>query len=337
MNRRFLTTILWTLLLLLAPIHYTCAQQVEVRFQGGIQPGALADKMCSQLSALLTEVNKAYEEERTVNFRTLRLSEDVQTTISMLWENSPFCCIDDVVTQPCLRRMNGMYQMRNISLLLTSVGQDGETREDFQQGVATFDQHGNLYTFNLALEQNIYSNILQNSIDVADQRYRELILDFTERFRTAYNEHNIGFMEQIFSEDALIVTGQVIKRETRDGVKLPDEIVYNVKSKHEYLTKLKQTFDSDKKNLIHVTFEDLEVMRHPNVNDPDYARVYGVTLRQKYRSGTYSDDGYVFLLWDFSDESKPKIMVRTWQPHSFKGEKIDIYTVDTFKDKMAKK
>lgn len=336
MDRRFLTT-LWILFLIIVPAESTYAQQVEVRFQGGIQPGALADKMCTQLSALLTEVNKAYEEGRMVNFGTLRLSEDVQTTISMLWENSPFCCIDDVVTQPCLRRINGMYQIRNISLLLNSPGQEADGNEQFQQGVATFDQNGNLYTFNLALEQNIYSNILQSSIDVTDQRYRELILDFTERFRTAYNEHNIGFMQQIFSEDALIVTGKVIKRETRDEVKLPNEIVYNVKSKQEYLTALKRTFDNDKKNLINVTFEDLEVMRHPNVNDPDYARVYGVTLRQKYRSGTYSDDGYVFLLWDFSDENKPKIMVRTWQPHNFKGEKIDIYTVDTFKDKMAKK
>ena len=41
-----------------------------------------------------------------------------------------------------------------------------------------------------------------------------MILDFTERFRTAYNEHNINFLDAIFSDDALIITGKVIERKT---------------------------------------------------------------------------------------------------------------------------
>ncbi len=42
--------------------------------------------------------------------------------------------------------------------------------------------------------------------------------------------------------------------------------------------------------------------------------IYGVTLRQKYSCDQYSDDGYLFLLWDFRDASMPLIHVRTWQP-----------------------
>lgn len=44
--------------------------------------------------------------------------------------------------------------------------------------------------------------------------------------------------------------------------------------------------------------------------------IYGVTLRQNYSCGAYSDDGYMFLLWDFRDSSMPLIHVRTWQPSS---------------------
>ena len=29
----------------------------------------------------------------------------------------------------------------------------------------------------------------------------------------------------------------------------------------------------------------------------------------------YSDDGYLFMLWDFRDDSMPQIHVRTWQPY----------------------
>ena len=60
---------------------------------------------------------------------------------------------------------------------------------------------------------------------------------------------------------------------------------------------------------IDVTFSDFRIMRHPTKEG-----IYGVSLRQKYRSDIYSDDGYLFLLWDFRDETAPQIHVRTWQP-----------------------
>ena len=40
------------------------------------------------------------------------------------------------------------------------------------------------------------------------------------------NEHNINFLDAIFSDDALIITGKVIERKTPDGIRLPDEVIY---------------------------------------------------------------------------------------------------------------
>ena len=79
---------------------------------------------------------------------------------------------------------------------------------------------------------------------------------------------------------------------------------------------MKRIFNNDKKNLIRVDFDDIKVVRHVNPA-PEYKRCYGVTLHQSYKSGTYSDEGYLFLLWDFTDENKPKIHVRTWQPDAY--------------------
>ena len=43
-------------------------------------------------------------------------------------------------------------------------------------------------------------------------------------------------------------------------------------------------------------------------------------LRQEWRSSTYSDEGYLFLLWDFpEDGGDPIIHVRTWQPEMVGG------------------
>ena len=155
-----------------------------------------------------------------------------------------------------------------------------------------------------------------------DLENRQIILDYVEQFRTAYNEKNIEFIKQVFSDYALIITGTVIKQE-KDGIRLPDKIKYNVKSKDEYIKSLKFVFG--KNSYIHVVFDDIEVVGHPSL--PNY---YGVTLHQSYRSSTYSDEGYVFLLWKFPENGDPEIHVRTWQPDKLNGkplppeEKIDL-------------
>lgn len=84
-------------------------------------------------------------------------------------------------------------------------------------------------------------------------------------------------------------------------------MVYNIKSKRQYLDRLKQVFQANR--TINVQFSDFHIMRHPTLKG-----IYGVSLRQGYQSDLYSDDGYLFLLWDFRDETAPKIHVRTWQP-----------------------
>ena len=58
--------------------------------------------------------------------------------------------------------------------------------------------------------------------------------------------------------------------------------------------------------------------------------IYGVTLRQKYDSDTYSDDGYLFLLWDFRNPSMPKIHVRTWQPAQSVHNPDDVFSLSDF-------
>ena len=207
--------------------------------------------------------------------------------------------------------------MRNIPLLLKSQNQGGVSENDeYQEAVVTFDKTGNISSIHLTIAMNLYMDVLREGKDVADHRYRELILDFTERFRTAYNEHNINFLDAVFSEDALIITGKVIERKTPDGIRLPDEVIYKKQTKNQYLTNLKRIFNNDRKNLIRVDFDEIKVIRHPNTS-PEYVRCYGVTLHQSYKSGSYSDEGYLFLLWDFTDENKPKIHVRTWQPDAY--------------------
>lgn len=151
--------------------------------------------------------------------------------------------------------------------------------------------------------------VISGDLEEADAANRRLILNYVEHFRTSYTTKDIDFLEQLFSENALIIVGTVIKSLPQSEVNyLPqNQVVYNVKSKRQYLDRLREVFRTNQK--IEVGFEDFKIMRHPTKDG-----VYGVTLRQHYSSDRYSDDGYLFLLWDFQDKMAPKIHVRTWQP-----------------------
>ena len=130
----------------------------------------------------------------------------------------------------------------------------------------------------------------------------------------------------MFSDDALIITGKVIEQKAPDGIALPDKIVYKKQTKQEYITNLRRVFANN--SYINVTFDEIKVIKHP-VNK----NYYGVTLHQGYKSERYRDDGYLFLLWDFTDEQAPQIHVRTWQPDQINGGRIpeeEIFSLSDF-------
>lgn len=151
--------------------------------------------------------------------------------------------------------------------------------------------------------------LLSGKLPETDIERRRIILDYVESFREAYTHKDIHFIEQVFSEDALIVVGKVIKQvpNAENNYMPASQVVYNVKNKKEYITRLKEVFRANKQ--IRIRFSDFKIMRHPTQSS-----FYGVTMKQGYSSNLYSDEGYLFLLWDFRDVKVPKIHIRTWQP-----------------------
>lgn len=302
----------WTLLVLLQSVVLYADNAVKVTISDGLSNDALKNKMEQNLGRLLTEVNEAQSSGRAIDLGKMSLSDDVKLSLEMLWENSPFVCDEEEIIEHCLTTNSG-YQIRNIPLMMKPLpGSDAE--EDYQEAVVSFNKQGEITSFYIAIDMNLYMNVLKaKNGDLIDLRRRELILDYVEQFRTSYNQKDIKFLDQVFSDDALVITGKVIQQKSREGIKLPDKIEYKKQSKQEYLTNLKRVFANNKQ--IRVTFDEIEVLRHPS--NADY---YGVTLHQGYSSDRYHDDGYVFLLWDFKNEDAPEIHVRTWQPDAYNAD-----------------
>ena len=283
------------------------AQNVVFQVSDGLSNNAVKTKIENGVSALLNEVNRAQAARKALNFRAIPASESAQMSLSMLWENVPFRCDEEEIVERVLQTAEG-YQVRNIPLELKPT--DNSVSDDsYQEAVIDFDRNGTITSFYFAISNNLYAQVMRSNLEVTDLRRRQLILDYVEHFRTAYNQKDIKFLEQVFSDDAIIITGKVIKSQPNDFNPLPKErIEYNVQNKKAYLSRLAGVFQRNR--YIRVTFSEINVARHPTKRD-----FYGVLLRQGYESPGYSDDGYVFLLWDFRDESNPQIHVRTWQPY----------------------
>lgn len=291
---------------------------------------ALKKKIEENITSLLSGFNSAQANKEVPTFDNCIIGERAKSSILSLWKNTPFRCSETSFTQKCLNSVDG-YQVRNISLWMMPDAPETFGEDRYQEAVINFNTQGEITNFQLAISNNLYTQVIKKNASVEDMRRRQMILDYVEQFRTAYNIKDMEFLEQIFSEDALIITGKVVKRQSIENgfgfVGDKAKVEYSVQSKKQYLNRLAIVFRNNK--YIHVVFDDIKVYSHPAKDN-----YYGVLLKQGYTSSSYSDIGYLFLLWDFNNESGPKIHVRTWQP-----EKIDantplpldeIFSVDDF-------
>ena len=301
MKRFFLT------LFLLGGVIAAQAQPVTFTVSDGLSNQSLREKIEKNLSTLLTSFNDSYHDEADLDLSWVSIAPDAKDALDMLWANMPFHCEEEEIVDRILTTYSG-YQVRNVPIELKADGGNN----DYQELVIDMEKDGTVSRVNLALQSHLYRKVISDGSEVTDLRCRQMILDYVEQFRTAYNRKDIDFLDNVFSDDALIITGKVVRRKPGDRaavLKETPDIVYTQQRKHEYIEKLRtKVFPAAK--YIQVTFTDIKVSKHPSVDG-----YYGVMLRQGYKSSNYSDDGYLFMIWDFRDESHPQIHVRTWQPY----------------------
>lgn len=296
-------------------------QAVQFIVGDGMDDGPLKAKISSNISLLMTEVNNAYNNGTQLDLSSVSITSDAAASLDQLWRNRPFRCDEPQVVDRILMTTDGGYQVRRIPIEM----KDESGSDVYQELVVDMNDAGAITLVNLAIAAHLYRKIMSEGTDVKDLRHRQMILDYVEQFRTSYNRKDLEFLEMIFSDDALIITGKVVKRNGQERTAFPkNEIMYRKYNKAEYLARLRLVFNQA--SYIKVDFSDIRVTKHPAIDG-----WYGVRVKQGYESPEYSDEGYVFMLWDFSDESHPQIHVRTWQPYWV--DENDIFNINSFRIK----
>lgn len=298
---------------------------VNFEFSDGVAPGKLKTMMERNASMLLTAINRAESKGTDINYSGIDIDNLASQSIGMMWNNVHMRVVDDDIVEHCLQiksRSGAVigYQARNIAVRMLPF--DDSYDGDLDQEVCiNFDRTGIISDFNISLGLHQYTKLLKEGEKVNDIDHRMQILHWVEQFRNAYVQKDINFMENVFSDDALIITGKVVKREKFDMT--PIRVEYSTYGKQQYLANLRRVFRNNIKSYINVKFDDIKIVRHSG--KPNY---YGVTLKQGWFTKGYSDEGIVFIVWDFTDELQPKILVRTWQPMQVDEE--DIFSLHDF-------
>ena len=278
------------------------ANNISFTILSGISDDSIKSKIERNVNKILTEVNAAQTAGRNLDFSVMDVNSNVQQTMTMLWEVSPFKCTEEEIVEPCLTTGTG-YQVRNIPLMMKPIGESEFNDEEFQEAVISFDQQGNVESFYFSISTNLYMSVIKSNLEPADLRHRQMILDYIEQIRTAYAQKDIDFLNQVFCDNDSVLGNAT------------SSIHYIKNSKKQYIENLRRVFQREDHFKAH--FDDIEVRRHPI--EPDF---YGVTVLHGWTSGNYHDEGYLFMLWDFTDENAPQIHVRTWQPSMTNGKPL---------------
>lgn len=254
---------------------------------------------------LLDGINSAYLSKKAPNIALSVVSQEVNERLGNLYASSPFASVNPNIDENIIQiGSSSRYELRNIQLIFDEASKDYEQ----QDAVIVFGSDGKILDFRIAL--SAYQRITSmNGNDVTDLRRRQLIVEFIENFRTAYTLKDLNYLNMLYSDNALIITGKVIKKYVDGEWKAIS--TFKKQTKHEYITNLNQIFKVSK--IIDVKFDSISVVQHPS-----FPNLYGVNLTQDWNSekiagGKYHDNGYIFLVIDFKIEDKPIIWVRTWQ------------------------
>ncbi len=287
------------------------AQQSEFKLNliDGSPSQLIKTKIETNTSRLLNDIQHAYEKQlQTIDFTGDNVTEKAKQSIDAIWSSSKFWCVTSQINERLLQTQEG-YEIRNIPINI-----DGQN----EYIVLVYNHQADVDDVYFAVDEHQYKHTGANKI-VVDETKKYVIRDFLESLKTAYIKKDVGFIEMVMSDKALIIVGKKVQSTNKKNFKITEtgkQTLYNDNAsssykkltKQQYINGLKRIFKKNKNILL--KYSDIEIIPH---RKSGYEAFYGVRLKQKWQSDTYSDFGLLFFVIEFREDDHPLIWVRVWQ------------------------
>ena len=278
--------------------------------------------MENNADAVFSEINRKYDQDNSqLSLSSSAVTDFARNRIANMWAvNHFYCTRTKMITRVMKMVGNGNYQVRNIPICY----REGDSEEYMKQFIVMeFDSKGNICDFYPTIPEHQYTETFSSGNQVTNNRHRWMIKNFVDNFFTAYNlgKEGLDLIDMMYSEKALIITGKVVNynpapSSSRDFSRTytkKTHIEYKIQNKTQYMANLRRIFNNN--SYINIRFDSVQI-----VQSEANPQIYGVRLNQYWHVSRkadvpgYYDEGKLFLIIDFTNEEKPEIWVRTWQP-----------------------
>lgn len=302
--KKLIISIIAALTLIPAAAEVDYGVDVEIAYGLGHLPD-LKKAIEQNTAKMLYAINEAADRNRGLNYSGVRINLDAKQVLNSLWasQHMRYMSFDEEFNTPISEKvaMNkyGEYELRNIPMVF--INPENPSDSHYEEIGFTFSPKGEILDVFVTIERNQFQKMMNSMTEIKDESQRLTILYWMEAMGTAYHEKNIQWFEQFLSDDVLIVTGS--RKYTPSG----EKYTYTNLNKDDYISRLRANF---KRNaVIEVKFSNMTVYGHPL---DDQGRYYAVECEQSYFSSTYSDEGNLFVIWDFGIADHPQILFRGW-------------------------
>ena len=138
------------------------------------------------LSIVLSEINRAQKAKEILVTKHLPMDDFSLKSLINLWAVTPFYCDDSEVVERCWVFKDGTMMVSHIPLIITPEDENFGFGT-YQEAVIEFDKYGRLTDFRFALDAHMAES-MERCGSVVEKETRMIILQYVERFRTAYNK-----------------------------------------------------------------------------------------------------------------------------------------------------
>ncbi|MCK4311486.1 MAG: LPP20 family lipoprotein [Candidatus Cloacimonetes bacterium] len=251
------------------------------------------------------------------NFSNIEINESMKEKFNSVMKYNQPQLIDNEYIVIINRTYEG-WELRRIPVYCQYPSLNKQSTE---YAVLDFDEEGNLIDVNFSVFSQLYKTYILEDTNKQDKQHRQIIIKFLEKYRTAFLNRDIETIETIFADEAVIIVGKIKKADKRMKDykyhklnKDQPDVEYFKMTKDQYLDRQKRIFSNQQD--IHLGFNTFKIIRKSRD-----CNIYGISMRQQYKSTGYADEGHLFLLIDF-EEAEPMIYVRSWQPQEWRDDQI---------------
>ena len=188
--------------------------------------------------------------------------------------------------------------------------------------VFTIDGENKIVDSWFGMDDAAYTALLDAGQRIPDEAVAEQVRSFLDKLAHAYSVRDTSYIFDAYSDRAVMVFGKQLNV-VANYPELPpakaraverSDLRYEFRTPQQHFDKLRGIYETNKS--VRVSYEDIKV------EGTALGDVYSVTLRQRWRSSTYNDDGFLLFAVEHR-KTQPLILMRNWDSLPFTVDDID--------------